>query len=86
MVEVVCPKCGLKAEFAQGITVDDPMKCEDLRGTRYEYAPGSVFPTGPESWCPTLSDAAPADRMFLPPGYRPQVLAAIEEARAQRPK
>ena len=34
MVGVVCPKCGLKAEFAQGITVDDPMKCEDLRGTR----------------------------------------------------
>jgi hypothetical protein len=58
-VEVVCPKCSLKAQFASVITVDDPTKCEDLRDTKYAYSSSSVIDPGPEHWCPTLSAAAP---------------------------
>jgi hypothetical protein len=84
MVEVVCPTCGLKATFANGITVDDETKCSRLRGTKYASCPSSVFPTGPENWCPDLSDVAPEGWSVLAPGYRQKVLDEI--ARVQREK
>jgi hypothetical protein len=85
MTTVVCPKCGAKAVEDRGTSAfEDQEKCIDLKGTKY-LDPAQV-PTAGISWCPNLSDAAPADWVLLPPSLRQQVLDNIAEARSAEKK
>jgi hypothetical protein len=77
MSDVKCPECGLV--MRGGIAPDDESKCKQLRGTK--YLDSEQFALAGVRWCPSLSDAAPADAMLLAPDHREQVLAAIAAAK-----